>query len=155
MPCRNTKCRPSLIGRRPVNPGNCVTRGYNRPPPMTFSAGTKLGVYEIVGPLGKGGRARCIALGIPGSSARKRQPQDSMRSEVAAGLEVGARGALELALLFIKLCPTVWAGAFNFLEIDVTCAGRHVACRPVFPCRNIPPGGQESWRRRRGGPQTW
>jgi hypothetical protein len=38
-------------------------------------------------------------------------------SKIAAGLEVGAFGALELALLFIKLCPAVRAGAFDLFQV--------------------------------------
>ena len=36
-------------------------------------------------------------------------------SEIAAGFEIGAGGAHELALLLVELCPTIRAGTFDFL----------------------------------------
>ena len=75
-------------------------------------------------------------------------------SKIAAGLEVGALVALELALVFIKLCPTVRAGTFDLFQVyRTTGAGRHAVCRPVFPCQNIQPGGREWWLHPRDVPQ--
>src|SRR6266704_3774670 len=63
-------------------------------------------------------------------------------SKIAAGFEIRAIGALELAFLFIKLRSTVWASAFEFFEIDrITSAGRHAVCHPVVRCRSIRQGG--------------
>ena len=35
--------------------------------------------------------------------------------EIAAGFEIGAVGAHELAFLLVELCPTIRAGAFDLL----------------------------------------
>ena len=76
--------------------------------------------------------------------------------EIAAGFEVGALGALELAFLVVKLCPTVRAGAFDLLEVRrVTCAGRRAVCHLVFLFRSIRPDGLGSWRRRQDGLRMW
>ena len=76
--------------------------------------------------------------------------------EVAAGFEVGAVGAHELAFLLIELCPAIRAGAFDLLDLGrITGAGRHAVCRLAFLCRSTPPGDRGSLRHPRAVPQTW
>ena len=75
-------------------------------------------------------------------------------SKVAAGFEIEAPGALELALFFVKRHPTVWTGSFDLLEIQgFTCADRLAVCHLAVPCRSTRQDGQGSWPHRQAGPQ--
>src|SRR5437762_14067739 len=85
--------------------------------------------------------------GQPGPPARTGEI-----SEIAAGLEIRAVGAHELAFLLVELCPADWAGAFDQFHLrSIRCAGRHAACRPVVLCRNTRPNDQEWSQRRQAG----
>lgn len=76
--------------------------------------------------------------------------------EVAAGFEVGAVGAHELAFLLIEMCPAIRTGAFDLLDLGcITGAGRHAVCHPAFLCRSTPPDGPGSSQHLRADPQTW
>ena len=76
--------------------------------------------------------------------------------EVAAGFEIRTDGANQLALLFVQLCPTVWAGAFDEFDVGgITGGGRHEVCRPVVPCQSNRRDVPKSLRRRRAGLQMW
>src|SRR3989442_1712257 len=75
--------------------------------------------------------------------------------EVAAGLEIGTVGALELASFLMKLGPAVRAGTFDLFQVGrVTCAGRHAVCRPVVLCRNILRDGRGWLPHPQGGLRT-
>jgi hypothetical protein len=51
--------------------------------------------------------------------------------KVAAGFEIGTLGALKLALFFFKVCPAVWAGSFDFLDIDSISGAIHGCAQPI------------------------
>ena len=59
-------------------------------------------------------------------------------SKVAAGFEVSTLRAFELAAIVVQCGTTVRAGAFDFLEIGLSGAGRHGVCRLAALYRNIP-----------------
>ena len=76
--------------------------------------------------------------------------------KVAAGLEIEAVGAHELAFLLIELCPAIRAGAFDLLDLGrITGAGRHAVCRLGFLCRSTPQDDRGSLPHPRAVPQTW